>query len=222
MTLWHTRQRALDALESGLRSEAVLIERGFQLLQFTAEELSVAEPRTSFCRVAALTCAKTYNLLHCTYSLGLDGHAQEAGAIGRVLVESIELLAYLNADPQRADQVVACRLPSAGKRAAKIDAKSRQLRAYWNKHASHFSASYESLSHIVNLEAGTIIVRQSFNEAVLRRVMKHVFVFLIWGCFEAFRALVSATGDEQEALADQFECLRQDGLRGFGISAGIA
>jgi hypothetical protein len=82
------------------------LDRGFQLLEYASEKLFASKPQTPFNRVSALTAVKCRNLLHCCYSLDLDGHSQEAGSVARVLVESIELLAYLNADPERVNEAI--------------------------------------------------------------------------------------------------------------------
>ena len=122
MNLWQTRAFALAALDTELKAEAALLDRGFQLLEFLCEKLYAVDPQTPFTRICALTAVKIRNLLHACYSLDLDGHAQEAGSIARVLVESIELLVYFDADPQRVHEAIDDRLPTAGARPRRLPA----------------------------------------------------------------------------------------------------
>jgi hypothetical protein len=55
------------------------------------------------------------------YSLMLDGLGQEAGALLRPLIETLELLVYLRLEPARIDQAIEEKLPSAGQIAKKIE-----------------------------------------------------------------------------------------------------
>lgn len=217
MNLWETRNLAFGSLQRELRAEADLLDEGFQLLEDTAQKLFAVDPQTPFVRITALTAVKARNLLHCSYSLALDGHAQESGAIGRVFVEAVELLAYLNADPTRVSEVIDNRLPSAGERAKKIEGRLKQLREHWNIHASHFQATYESVSHILDLSAGKLVARQQFKASVLRTNLKHLFVFLLWACLESLRSLAESTSDPQETLALTLEHLRQEGFKSFSV-----
>ena len=130
--IWDTRTRAMSTTESKLQAEAATVYQAFSLLD---EILVIFHSKdTIFCRVSGLTLLKARNLAQGLFGLSLDGLAQEAGALLRPLIECIELMAYLRDNPQRVDEVLEERLPSAGEIGKRIHGKFQELRNYLNKH----------------------------------------------------------------------------------------
>src|SRR5260370_24572952 len=116
--LWKTREEALIALEGPLRQEAEMLQEAFALLDACITQLLTVD--TTYTRVCAITTIKAHNLELGCYSLALDGLAQEAGALLRPVIETLELLIYFWKDPSRVDEAIDEKLPSAGEIAQKI------------------------------------------------------------------------------------------------------
>jgi len=109
------RTDSVAALCAELRSEAEVVDEVLRLHDRCLEAYEQVQPGTSFVRICALTALKAKNLALACYSLSLEGLAQEAGAVIRPLIETIELLTYLRLDPNRVEEVMAGKLPSAGR-----------------------------------------------------------------------------------------------------------
>ena len=77
--LWQTRRAAEEALRTGLRPYAVLIENVLSLTDECIDRLTNVDE--AFARVLALTLVKARHLTLACYSLCLDHLAQEAGAV---------------------------------------------------------------------------------------------------------------------------------------------
>jgi hypothetical protein len=198
MSIWETREQAITATESILLIESEVIYQGFSLLD---EMLVVFQSEdTAFYRITGLTLVKARNIAQGLFSLSLDGLAQESGALLRPLIECVELLTYLRENPQRVDEVLEERLPSAGEIAKRIQGKLQKLRSYLNQHASHFSFAPESLSHLIDFKSGSWRTIQHFNESVLRKNVTTLFAFQVQLLFEAANCLAS-----NELLTDSLE-----------------
>jgi hypothetical protein len=120
--MWTTRREAENALEGPLEPFERLLHEAFSLIDETIPKLEGINP--PFGTVCALVLVKGRNLAFGCYSLSLDALAQEAGALFRPLIESVELLTYLELDPTRVTEAVEERLPKAGKIAERIGASS--------------------------------------------------------------------------------------------------
>ncbi len=213
--LWDTRTRAMSANESKLQEEAATVYQAFSLLD---EMLVIFHSEdTTFCRVAGLTLLKARNLAQGILSLSLDGLAQEAGALLRPLIECLELVTYFYLNPQRVEEVLEDRLPSAGEIGKRIHGKFQNLRNYLNEHASHFSFAPESMSHLIDFKSGDWKVIQPYNERVLRTNMTTLFAVLVQLSFEAANCLAY-----HELLTDSLEDrLNAFKKRGYTIFVGI-
>ncbi|MBN2076401.1 MAG: hypothetical protein JW762_12690 [Dehalococcoidales bacterium] len=213
--IWNTRAQALDSFETDLRVEASLIYQAFTLIN---EILSVFYLEdTIFCRVCGLTLLKARNLAQGTFSLALEGLAQEAGALLRPTIECLELLAYFSDDISRVNKALDEKLPSAGDISKCIQGKYQQLRGYLNKHASHFSFSYESMSHLIDFTSGNWKTTQPYNREVLRTNMKILFAILIQLLYQSANCL-----DCHDLLTISLEdCLNAIKKKGDVLFAGI-
>jgi hypothetical protein len=211
MALFDARDQAEQALSSGLRAAAGIIEEGFACLD--DEIRRHHEIDSEFTRVCAVTLLKARNLLVAIYSLAMDGLAQEAGAILRPLIGTIEKLPYYRMDPTHVEQAIADRLPSEGKIAQKIDGQFQELRDYLSRYSSHSNFSYESLKHLINLREGKLVVQQPFIEGVFKKNLEMVFSFLIISVFEGYKSLQHA-GHTDDAFQSYLEDIRG---RGYSI-----
>lgn len=211
MSLWETREHALESLESDLAQEGVVIEDAFALLDELITLLSTASSTSELARICAIVALKAKNLSLACYSLILDGLAQEAGTTFRVLIEALELLQYFRLDASRVNEVFEDELPSAGIIARRIDGSFQDLREYLNINSSHFGITYDAIRHLINPSANELQLWQPFREDVLRRNMVVIFSFLIIVISEATNCLFEATGSVDEDLADRVEALRARG-----------
>ncbi len=212
--IWNTRTNAMSAIESELQIEANTIYQTFSLLDEMLGMFNSPGKASTFSRVVGLTLLKGRCLAQGIFSLTLDGLAQEAGALLRPLIECIELLRYFYDNPQRVDEALEERLPSAGEIAKLIHGESKKLRNYLNKHASHISFAPESMSHMIDFESGDWRVFQPFNEKALRRNISILFAVLVSLLFESancldYCALLS------DSLEDRLSKLRESGLAIF-------
>jgi hypothetical protein len=99
MTLWNTRDKAIQELGGLLKDEAEVLCQAFSLLDDCIARLESEHSSEAFSRVCALTLIKARNLLLGSYSLSIDGLAQEAGALLRPFIEAFEQMVYFNEDP---------------------------------------------------------------------------------------------------------------------------
>lgn len=218
MSLWFTREASLKALETTLSEEAACLEDAFRILAYSAERMERIRPVTPFSRATCLAIVKARNLAHGCYSLALDGHSQESGALGRPLIESIELLVYILEDPARAEEVLDGKLPSPGKRAKAIDGFAKGPRDHWSQHASHVNLSPESVAHLIS-ENGEIRVRQEFDCAFLRYNMSIIFSILIWAADQALRCIDHTFGGIEDGVFRWCEAVNRRGTACFGLDS---
>ena len=168
-------------------------------------------------RVSAICTIKARNLALASYSLALDALAQEAGAVFRPLIETLELLAYLRDDPSRVDEAIEGRLPSAGKRAQVIGGRFRKWREYLNSHSSHFGFTLQSVRHLLVGNTFELRVTQPFSEAVLRENLKSLFAVLFFCAAEAILTLAAVVPGAAVDLATRAETVRTSGARLYTI-----
>jgi hypothetical protein len=189
MTFWETRTKSVAGIASTLGREAQLIEDLLSLLAVCAEKLEAVPQGQRLSRAAAICTIKARNLGLASYSLSLDALAQEAGALVRPLIETMELLAYLRADPSRVHEVLENRLPSAGERGKAINGKFKKWRDYLNAHASHFGLTPDSVRHLFDINNLRLRIVQPYDEAVLRENLKSLFAVLYFCATEAVLTL---------------------------------
>ncbi len=211
MNLWITREESLNALKSKLSIEARYIEKGFITID-TLLRIFEDKKNDNFCMTCGSTLLKGKNFCFSIYSLSLDGLAQEAGAILRLAIECFELLDYFYADPRRIQEALENRLPSAGKRAKKINGKFESLRRYLNKVASHFSFDPRSCTHLINLKNGSLRYYQKYNETVLRQNLWTLFSIMVFTIDSAVRCLTFKKLFDIK-LGKEIEEWRESGLK---------
>lgn len=202
-SLWSTRRASEKAMEGDLKPYVDLLDEVFSYLHLCARRLENAG--NSFGRVCALVTIKSRNLSLSCYSLSLDAHAQESGAIFRLLLEALELLTYLRLDPRRADEARDGRLPKPGEIARRIGGHFAEMRAWLNTHASHLSVSPDAMQHIVVLTDDKLRIDQPFNLAVLRQNLRTLLSVLVWLSIEAVNCVSVAEDKIAHELGNQVE-----------------
>jgi len=213
MGLWRTRDAAILALTSEMREEAALMCEVFDLIDDCARCLG--EIDTPFAQVTGLTLVKARHLGLACYDLDLNGLAQEAGALLRVLIEALELLTYFLQEPSRSQQALDQTLPEAGRRAQMIDGHFRGVREYLNEHASHVGWSKDSMRHLFDTTTMCFRLDQQFDAAVLRENLQVLFAVLVFTAIEGINCLRIADGLQQDELADRAERLKREGIDSF-------
>jgi hypothetical protein len=211
-SLWATRRQAEAALADELKPFADLLNEAF-----AAIDTSIARLETlgyPFGQVCALVLIKARNLALGCYSLSLDGVAQEAGALFRLLVESLEVLMYFRSDRSRINEVLEGRLPKAGDIAKKIEGKFQGLREHLNEHASHLSLSADAMVHLIDLKTGRLKPVQGHHVSVLQRNLSALLGIMAWLAIEGGNcttvgsdAFDQETGDAVEHLKNRIVLL---------------
>ena len=218
MTLWKTREAALECLGSSMAAEAQVLEETFEIVDECVHALEDFEK--PFPLACGLTLVKARNLALGSYSLALDGLAQEAGALLRPLLETLELLAYLRLEPSRADEFVDERLPKAGEIAKRIDSKFGNVREFLNTHSSHFAPTHHALAHLVDLKDLRFRTQQLSDPTLLRRNLQFIFAVFVWVAIEGVNCVSVNADAVQHGLADRVKELKARGLSLFDAPFG--
>lgn len=216
--MWETRRSAERTLRQSLRPYSDLLSEAFASVDVCVGRLERVD--APFGRVCALVLTKARNLALACYSLSLDALAQEAGALFRPLIESLELLEYLRQDPQRVTEALEDRLPKAGVIARRIQGKFKRLRHYLNAHASHLSVSPEAMGHLVDLRVGHLQTIQRYSEPVLRRNLRTLLAVVVLLAIEAANCVSVAEGRVDDAFADSVDDLKRRAFKLFEDRGG--
>lgn len=213
--LWRARSESLTHLRRERPEQVATIEQLLQLIDRCIDAYEASAASNTYARVCGLTLLKAKNLAVGAYSLILDGLAQEAGALMRPFVEYTELLTYFQRYPEKVDDALSDKLPSAGQRAKAIEGSYKAFREHLNAHASHSSYSHYSLSHL--LEPGTLRFKklQRMHPHVLERNVRDLAVQLYLLLHEAviglepfaihdLRLLAPECDEAKQCLVDRF------------------
>lgn len=214
--LWHSRGAASTTLKCSYPDILEIMNELFSLLDDCINALSSLN--SEFGRITGLITSKARNLALGCYSLSLDSLAQEGGALFRLLIEALELLTYLMLDPQRVDEAIDDRLPSAGEIAKRINGNHKDLRNYLNCHASHLSLGHESMRHLENTEPETPIVirtEQPFRLAVVLKNLQTLFAVVGMITIKAANCAFVAGYENHPELVEKVVSLRTRGLSAF-------
>jgi hypothetical protein len=178
--MWNTRKKSIEALHTTLKKERDLIYEGFKISDKVANELNKASKDPRFARICGLVLVKGRYLCQGILDLMLDGLAQEAGALLRLVIECFELLEYFYQKPERIEEAIEGKLPSAGEIAKKIHGKYKDLREHLNIHASHLSISSDSMTHLIDWKKDKIKIKQPYSKKVLKKNLSTLFCFLFF------------------------------------------
>jgi hypothetical protein len=205
--VWEYRAHALNALEGALSREAAIVDGGFSLIDVIIKRLAAHQTENAYAQTYALILVKVKHFGQACFSLALDGLAQESGALLRTWIESLELLRYLNTDPQppkRFERIWQSKLPSAGEIAKKIGGHFQPLRNMLSDTASHFKMRPESLRHVLDAHTGEVKGEQIFSEGVVRTNLATCSYFLYFSAVEAVVA-AGVAGVPNEDLGHQLD-----------------
>lgn len=219
MDLWKARTDALAYLSSNRQSQAKVLENLFEVIDQCIDAYESRSGTDTYARVCGLTLLKAKHLAVGTYSLILDGLAQEAGALIRPFIEYTELLTYFRTFPEKVDRAADNNLPKAGERARAIDGIYKGFRSHLNVHASHSSYSHYSLSHL--LEPGTFRFKklQVAIPKVIDRNLRDFTIQLYLLLHESVLAFEKIDISQFERLASETDCLKGCLVNEFGLNA---
>ena len=212
----------MEMLAHEFKQQARVIERSFAIVDECIDLFDSKAGEDDFHRICGLVLAKARNLALGSYGLILDGLGQEAGALLRPFVEYHELLTYFRLDPQRVQQAIDDKLPSAGKRAELIEGCFHEFRKYLNDNASHSSFSYHALNHLLYKPDMTIRKEQPMLPKVLFRNMGDFFAHMLLITVEAINCLQTAKIGSAEMQAESIEQLHKEGVVVFKLNERIA
>src|ERR1700722_10778577 len=178
MPLRKARTEALTFLRRERPAQIGVIDELFVLADdcIDAYESQEGDLYSTMC---GLTTLKAKNLALGMYSLTLDGLAQESGALARPFIEYTELLTYFRVLPETVQDALAGELPSAGKRAKKIEGFYRQFREHLNEHASHAAYSSHSLAHLRDPTTNQLKKLQVMHPEVIERNLGDLSIQLV-------------------------------------------
>ncbi|MEJ7137687.1 hypothetical protein [Amphibiibacter pelophylacis] len=214
--IWSTREKSWAHLQKNNPSSIAIINESLKIIDRCLDYYEAASKSSSYGLACGLFLLKGKNLGHGCFSLILDGHAQEAGALLRPLIECIELLAYMRIFPEKANDAVNNKLPSAGQRAKEINGEYKGLREHLNDHASHISFSPESLSHLLNPDSSFRRTQESIPEIILSSV-SDLAIQIQFLMHEGIRALERVSDAPARDLGTRAENLRKRSCFVFGI-----
>ena len=189
MDFWATRKESIEALGTELRLEAAMIYEGLETIDDLIGEL-VSQEGSNFTAACAITLIKARNFVKGCFSLSLDGLAQESGALLRPMIECLELLTYFRQEPERAKKAFDRKLPSAGRRAEKINGNFKELRKHLNECASHFSFKEHSLRHLFDSRNSSLKIEQQYDNKVLKANISTLCLFIVFILCEGANCLV--------------------------------
>jgi hypothetical protein len=215
MSLWNTRKKAVTELKVRLKNEAEVLHQAFLLLDECIARLEADHNAEPYARVCALTLIKARNLLLGSYSLAIDGLAQEAGALLRPFIETFEKMVYFNEDPSRIQEAIEGRLPAAGEIAKRIKGSFKPLREHLNQHSSHFGFTYESAKHLIDWNTLKFKLVQPYSAKVLRTNLKSIFTFLVFLNVKAVECLSNLSDDSVIEIAVRCEACKTKGFELF-------
>ena len=217
MKLWNTRESSLRLLEGELSNQHKAITGLFEILDLCIDRYSNLMDSAAYFEVCGIATAKARNLALGLYGMILDGLGQEAGALMRPLIEYNELLTYFRVEPKRIVEALNDDLPSAGKRAEKIEGIYKEYRSHLNDHSSHSSFSKYSTKHLLDEKTGRLRKEQPLIQKTLERNLRDFWVQIILMTEEAILSLAAGGDDRFEEIAVRFDKNKTEGLKTFKL-----
>lgn len=217
LTLWRARTESLTYLRRQRSERIEVLEEIFRLIDRCVDAYEALATKSPYAEVCGLTPLKAKNLAVGSYSLVLDGLAQEAGALLRPFIEYTELLTYFRHFPERIKDALSNSLPQAGERSKAIQGIYQQFRSFLNKHASHSSYSEHSLAHL--LEPGTHRFKklQVMVPFVLDTNVRDLAVQLVLLAQAAVEALEHVDRVNAHSLASDWQAIHSKVFKAFAL-----
>ena len=217
MTLWDTRTEAILYLKKDCPAKLSVLLDLFGAIDILIDCYEQNSAENTYARICGLTLLKAKNLGVGSFSLILDGLGQEAGALLRPFIEYTELLTYFRHFPDRAEDAINDKLPSAGVRAKAVNGIYKEFREHLNLHASHSSYSNYALSHLLEPNDFRFKKYQLNVPAVLDRNLRDISVQILLLLFEATRALERLNLKEFDELASRADKLNEKLFQEFEL-----
>lgn len=218
-------ERAIVVLTAELPDAVSCLDEGFLLLAQTRARLREASGLASGNAARFLVCAgealsRCERLCLAQYWLFLAGLGCEARGLQRVLLEGIEALQWLAADPERITEVQFECDPKSGQRAKAIGSPYHKARRQLSEEAAHFGLSAKSADDEHDSTAGFERLRNG-----LRRVFCDQCALLVQGV-----SCLAAAGEPNHDLADRSEEFMHRGferqhvvaIASFGVPNGAS
>lgn len=221
MNEFNTREENTQGLRQRHEKKLELISACFQFIDEILDCCN-AKIHDEYYRTCGIAIVRGKNYALGCYSLMLDGHAQEAGAMARPWWEYMEALAYFQEDTHRTKQVTSNSLPAPGRLSQKVNSDLQEFRKYLSKHAAHRSFGGDAIRHIINQD-GTIRKHQDASEKVVIQNIQNLFVMLWLFSKDALAAVAAKEPDKAKVLlskAQHLEELRDHGTTEFGLDSG--
>jgi hypothetical protein len=208
MSVWATREQSIKFLTEWHSSRIGVIDQAVTLIDDLVDAYETAPEQTAYPRVCAVALLKAKSYALSSYSVILDGHGHEAGALLRPMIEYSELITYLRHFPDRAEMALEDKLPSAGNRAKAIGSVYEKLRKYLNEHASHLTFSDNSVMHLFDMEALRLRKKPHLSQHVLLTNVTILVVQILMLIQEAIISLEKTGSDKLISLAERHERLK--------------
>lgn len=209
MGLWDTREKSLQYLQQWHPSRVAVLEQAMLLCDDIVEAFETAPEESYYPRVCAIALLKAKSYTLSAYSVILDGHGHEAGALLRPMIEYAELVTYLRHFPQKADLALENKLPSAGSRAKALGTSIYEdLRKYLNEHAAHSTFSNHSIQHLFDFETLKLRKDRNFAATVLLTNLDALIQQVLVMLQEAVLALEVTEAKDLIPIAHRFERLK--------------
>ena len=177
--LTQTRNASLEEFDGSMAEACAIVDRLFWVMKESVNRHNLRRERHPGARIYGLVVSKARRLLLASYCLTLDGIGQEGGALLRPTLECLELLIYLNQDPEkRLQEAQEGRLPKAGLIAKRIDGTLKGLRDHLSKHASHISLEGDSVQHLLHDEQLRPAAEPRFSSEQFRKNIRDLCLFL--------------------------------------------
>lgn len=199
------RKSNLECLKKQYKDVYCLLEETLGIMYFLCDH---ANDNDAYNRVIGLLLTKGILIWKSMYSITIDGHAQESGALLRYLVELFELIKYLREDETRISEVLNDKLPTAGRRAQKINGEFKFLRDYLNKNGSHLNITYDSFRHIYDSKEYMLKPTQIVSPQVLCTNAQMLCTFGYFFVFEVTVALFKKVTVPEE-LIDRVDLVKE-------------
>lgn len=219
MELWKARTESLAYLETRCADRLEVLSQTFELIDLCIDAYESLAGSDVYARICGLTLLKAKHLAVGSYSLVLDGLAQEAGALMRPFIEYTELLTYFRCFPEMADRAVDNDLPKAGERARAISGIFKEFREHLNSHASHSSYSHYSLAHLLEPKTFRFKKLQRAVPTVLDRNVRDFAIQIYLLAREGVLSLERLKVPNFEVLAGMTDQLKENLVRVFDLHA---
>ena len=219
MDLWKTRIDSLSYLEDNHPSRLAVLHETFEVIDCCVDAYEALSASDVYARICGLTLLKAKHLALGSYSLILDGLAQEAGALIRPFIEYAELLTYFRQFPEMVNRAADNDLPKAGERSKAIKGIYKDSREHLNTHASHSSYSHYSLSHLLEPNTFGFKKLQRAVPTVLDRNLRDFVIQLHLLLREGVLSLERLGVPEFEKLAARTDDMKERLLQVFELHA---